>query len=121
MRTSTQNAKWESAVLENEQECIQSLDWIFLVVGEQYSNLQSDQGVGQVEAGVEAECAGPFLGMGIIRASCCDTQVERQLVQTAACFFGGGDTFFICLEKVEGALSKLIKSDFFWKGGFGRL
>lgn len=84
MKTSTQNAKWESAVLENEQECSQSLDLIFLVMGEQYSNLQSDQGVGQVEAGVEVECAGPFFGMSTVRASCCGTQMEWQLIQTAA-------------------------------------
>lgn len=36
--------------------------FIFLVARERYSSLQSDQGVWQVEAGVEVEHAGPFFG-----------------------------------------------------------
>lgn len=48
-------------MLENEQECSQSLYFfIFSVVRKPYSSLQSDQGVWQVEAGLEAEQAGPF-------------------------------------------------------------
>ena len=108
-------------MLENEQECSQSLYFfIFLVMREQYSSLQSDQGAWQVEAGVEVERAGPFFGdrhrQGILLLHPDGMAAHPN----SSLVFEGGDAFFICLKEVKGALSKLVKSDF-WRGGFERL
>lgn len=73
-----------------------------------------------MKAGVEVERAGPFFGdrhsqgIFLLHTDGMAAHPNSSLV------FEGDDAFFICLKKVKGTLSKLIKSDF-WSGGFESL